>query len=223
MEDHAQADAELRVSGDDLTSNCGTVRFMAPEVAAVDGRERKRTTPRRTSSRWPWSTTSSGSAPYPASPSATSRLCIWRLSGKGRRPSYGRTPKPIRELVNHMWRLEAQDRPSAADVLDYARNVKHKPTFGGGVLKVTPPATGGLFAAVPPARRATDVQFPSLHKNLVCTRHPLLDSWGRRRVFPCQAHAASAMRRFATLSAIVLGPSRISVTGSSVRTTRSCR
>ena len=32
MEDHAQADAELRVSGDDLTSNCGTVRFMAPEV-----------------------------------------------------------------------------------------------------------------------------------------------------------------------------------------------
>merc|ERR1719473_1877211 len=37
MEDHAQADAELRVSGDDLTSNCGTVRFMAPEVAAVDG------------------------------------------------------------------------------------------------------------------------------------------------------------------------------------------
>ena len=54
---------------------------------------------------------------------------------QGRRPSYGRTPKPIRELVNHMWRLEAQDRPSAADVLDYLYNVKHKPTFGGGVLK----------------------------------------------------------------------------------------
>jgi serine/threonine protein kinase len=151
MEDHAQADAELRVSGDDLTSNCGTVRFMAPEVAAVDGA--------RTQAYDSKADIFSLAMVYyfvweralPGIPECNKPPLHLAALRQGRRPSYGRTPKPIRELVNHMWRLEAQDRPSAADVLDYLYNVKHKPTFGGGVLKVTPPATGGLFAAVPPA------------------------------------------------------------------------
>ena len=151
MEDHAQADAELRVSGDDLTSNCGTVRFMAPEVAAVDGA--------RTQAYDSKADIFSLAMVYyfvweralPGIPECNKPPLHLAALRQGRRPSYGRTPKPIRELVNHMWRLEAQDRPSAADVLDYLYNVKHKPTFGGGVLKVTPPASGGLFAAAPPA------------------------------------------------------------------------
>ena len=119
MEDHAQADAELRVSGDDLTSNCGTVRFMAPEVAAVDGA--------RTQAYDSKADIFSLAMVYyfvweralPGIPECNKPPLHLAALRQGRRPSYGRTPKPIRELVNHMWRLEAQDRPSAADVLDY--------------------------------------------------------------------------------------------------------
>ena len=115
------------MSGDDLTSN-GTVRFMARKSRPSTELERGFDSKADIFSLamvyyFVWERA------LPASPSATSASASRGVEkGAVVRPH----PKPIRELVNHMWRLEAQDRPSAADV-PTPHNVKHKPTFGGGV------------------------------------------------------------------------------------------
>jgi len=152
MQDHVIAEMETS-HGNDLTSNCGTVRFMAPEVAAVDG-ARTQTYDQGADIfslamvyYFVWERILPGIAECNKPPLHLAALRA------GKRPVFSRTPKPIRELINHMWRLEPSDRPSASDVLDYLYNIKHKPTFGGGVLKVTPP-TGMLSVLPPPAQGA---------------------------------------------------------------------
>mmetsp|Transcript_21399 Transcript_21399/g.63981 ORF Transcript_21399/g.63981 Transcript_21399/m.63981 type:complete len:345 (-) Transcript_21399:118-1152(-) len=147
----AGREAEAGTPGDDLTSNCGTVRFMAPEVAATDGA--------RTQTYGVGADIFSLAMVYyfvwertlPGIPDCNKPPLHLGALRDGRRPAFHRTPKPIRELINHMWRLDPGDRPSASDVLDYLYNVKHKPSFGGGVLKVAPPATGATFFGPPPA------------------------------------------------------------------------
>mmetsp|Transcript_6090 Transcript_6090/g.19211 ORF Transcript_6090/g.19211 Transcript_6090/m.19211 type:complete len:344 (-) Transcript_6090:177-1208(-) len=147
MQDQVIAEQEIS-HGDDLTSNCGTVRFMAPEVAAVDGA--------RTQTYDQGADVFSLAMVYyfvwervlPAIPECNKPPLHLAALRAGKRPTFSRTPKPIRELINHMWRLEPEHRPKASDVLDYLYNIKHKPTFGGGVLKVTPPP--GALSVLPP-------------------------------------------------------------------------
>ena len=108
------------------------------------------------------STTSSGRARLPGIPECNKPPCIWRLAA-GRRPSYGRTPNPIRELVNHMWRLE-RGPPVGGRRPRPSYNVKHKPTFGGGVLKVTPPAAPDIVRRCSAGAGPLTLEFLSLHK-----------------------------------------------------------
>ena len=102
------------MSGDDLTSNCGTVRFMAPEVAAVDGA--------RTQAYDSKADIFSLAMVYyfvwerarcPASPSATSLLCIWRRSGRGggRPTAEPRNPSESSSTTCGAWNRRTARRP----------------------------------------------------------------------------------------------------------------
>lgn len=141
LADSAAVDSEVP-TGEDLTSNCGTVRFMAPEVAAPDGA--------KTSKYKASADVFSLAMVYyfvwerllPGIPECGKPSLHLSALNQGKRPLFHRTPKPLRELINHMWRFESTDRPTACDVLDYLYTIKHKPSFGGGVLKVVPPANG---------------------------------------------------------------------------------
>jgi len=146
LHDAAVADAEVP-PGDDLTSNCGTVRFMAPEVAATDGSK----TQKYNASAdvfslamvyyFVWERVLPG-IPECGKPS----LHLGALNA-GKRPLFHKTPKPIRDLINTMWQYDAEERPSAGGVLDFLYSIKHKPSFGGGVLKVVPPPAAGAVAS----------------------------------------------------------------------------
>lgn len=126
LHDAAVADAEVP-PGDDLTSNCGTVRFMAPEVAATDGSK----TQKYNASAdvfslamvyyFVWERVLPG-IPECGKPS----LHLGALNA-GKRPLFHKTPKPIRDLINTMWQYDAEERPSAGGVLDFLYSIKHKP------------------------------------------------------------------------------------------------
>ena len=154
MEDHAQADAELRVSGDDLTSNPWTV------VHGAGSRCRRRSSnaaahPRTLSLAMVYYCLG---AACPASPSATSRLCISRRSGRGGPPTA--EPQAIREACHPCGAWSARSpisglRPDALQRQAQADLGRRR------AVRRPPPASGEFCLRLPHRRRATDI--PPLH------------------------------------------------------------
>ena len=159
LHDAAMADAEVRETGDDLTSNCGTVRFMAPEVAATDGSKTQKYNASADIFSLAMVYYFVWERILPGIPECGKPSLHLNALNEGKRPAFHRTPKPIRELINQMWQFESEQRPTAGDVLDYLYTIKHKPSFGGGVLKVVPPPAGGTQSP-PPAGLTAKVAPP---------------------------------------------------------------
>lgn len=112
---------------DELTSNCGTVRFMAPEVASTDGA--KKTTKYSAKADifslgmvfyFVWERMLPGIEGHRTP--ATHFSAIY----SGRRPNFHKTPKSVRDIVSTMWRLDPADRPDASYVVDYLNNLRCK-------------------------------------------------------------------------------------------------
>jgi serine/threonine protein kinase len=106
----------------DQTGNCGTVRFMAPEVhATVD--DKSRYSPKA-------DIFSLGLVFYyvfehklPSIPGAgTPDQHVVQLV-RGRRPQFTKTPKAVREIINRCWATESADRPSADDLIGLLRKL----------------------------------------------------------------------------------------------------
>ena len=106
-------------STDDLTSNCGTVRFMAPEVASPDGKK----------AHTKYSTKAdifSLSLNYffvwervlPGIPNHNTPAKHFMALHDGRRPPFTKTPPYFRDLIMRMWQFNPDDRPNASEVLD---------------------------------------------------------------------------------------------------------
>ena len=98
-----------------LTSNCGTVRFMAPEVASPGGESVPYTAAADVFSLalvyyFVWE------RKLPSVPGGTNPTSHFSALGSGRRPPFSRTPKCMRDLVAEMWAYDQGARPSAADV-----------------------------------------------------------------------------------------------------------
>ena len=108
----------------DLTANCGTVRFMAPEVASPGP-----------------------SVPYTSSADVFSLALVFyfiyerkqpslgatnpaghlaALRG-GNRPPFHRTPRVMRDLIGRMWALDEHDRPTAMEVSTHLDKMRCKP------------------------------------------------------------------------------------------------
>mmetsp|Transcript_18350 Transcript_18350/g.57751 ORF Transcript_18350/g.57751 Transcript_18350/m.57751 type:complete len:392 (+) Transcript_18350:53-1228(+) len=137
-------------ASDDLTSNCGTVRFMAPEVASTDGAKTQKYSTRADIFSlglvyyFVWERLLPGIEGHRTPATHFSAILA------GRRPNFHRAPKPVRDLINLMWRLLPVDRPDASHVLDYLNTLKCKPSFSGvGASVVVDPA---LAHAVQPPR-----------------------------------------------------------------------
>lgn len=102
----------------DLTSNCGTARYMAPEVASQDGSKNKYNSAADIFSLamcyyFIWERTP------PAIPGHTTPATYLAALNAGRRPAFSKTPKTIRELINCMWHSDPAARFSAEQVLNY--------------------------------------------------------------------------------------------------------
>ena len=115
---------------DNLTSNCGTVRFMAPEVASTDGaRTSKYTAAADIFSLamvyyFVWERILPGIAGH-----GTPTLHLEALYA-GKRPQYHRTPKVMREIIDSMWANEGENRPNADALLKQLTNLRCKSSFG---------------------------------------------------------------------------------------------
>ncbi|KAJ1445458.1 kinase-like domain-containing protein [Pelagophyceae sp. CCMP2097] len=106
----------------DLTSNCGTVRYMAPEIAAATAH-------------------ASYTAKVDIFSLAMVYYFVWErvppalagvrgptdyLAGlrDGKRPPFLRTPKVFRALIKDMWETDAVARPQAGEILDRLQRLK---------------------------------------------------------------------------------------------------
>lgn len=102
----------------DLTSNCGTARYMAPEVASQDGSKNNYNSAADIFSLalcyyFIWERTP------PAIPGHTTPATYLAALKAGRRPAFSKTPKTIRKLINCMWHSDPAARFSAEKVLNY--------------------------------------------------------------------------------------------------------
>mmetsp|Transcript_7492 Transcript_7492/g.22803 ORF Transcript_7492/g.22803 Transcript_7492/m.22803 type:complete len:122 (-) Transcript_7492:141-506(-) len=52
----------------------------------------------------------------------------------GRRPNFHKTPKPVRDIVSSMWRLDPEHRPNAGAIIDFCEGLKCKSSLGGAVV-----------------------------------------------------------------------------------------
>mmetsp|Transcript_10819 Transcript_10819/g.43803 ORF Transcript_10819/g.43803 Transcript_10819/m.43803 type:complete len:397 (-) Transcript_10819:67-1257(-) len=130
-------DSDVRITGttsagpetevaDEFTSNCGTARFMAPELWATDGaKTRKYSTKADVFSLglvyyfvWERVLPSIDGHRTPA-------LHLEALLA-GKRPVFHRTPKPMKDLVQSMWKLDPEDRPYAHATLDFLQRLRCK-------------------------------------------------------------------------------------------------
>ncbi|KAH8097256.1 protein kinase [Aureococcus anophagefferens] len=102
-----------------LTGNCGTVRFMAPEVASPAGESRRYGAAADIFSLalcfyFVWERVPphvDGSVD-----GATDAATYLEALRGGARPAFRRTPGAVRDLVAAMWALDPRDRPSARDL-----------------------------------------------------------------------------------------------------------
>lgn len=125
---------------EELTSNCGTVRFMAPEVASTDGSRTKGYSTK--ADIWSlgmvyyfvWERVLPGIEGHRTPATHFSALLA------GRRPQFHKCPKPVRDLVSSMWRLDPTDRPTADKILGFLAALKCKSALiGGGHVVVSAP------------------------------------------------------------------------------------
>mmetsp|Transcript_6850 Transcript_6850/g.22194 ORF Transcript_6850/g.22194 Transcript_6850/m.22194 type:complete len:361 (-) Transcript_6850:287-1369(-) len=103
----------------EFTSNCGTARYMAPEVAAMDGSKNRVYTCKA-------DIFSMAMVYYfvlertpPAIPGHGTPALYLEALNSGKRPAFHRTPKPLRALIDSMWHISAAERPDASEILDY--------------------------------------------------------------------------------------------------------
>jgi len=107
-------------STEDLTSNCGTVRYMAPEVASPDG---KNTTSKYSAKAdvfslalvyyFVWERV------LPSIPNHNTPPTHFLALHEGKRPPLSRgTPSYVKDVINRMWQFDPNDRPSASELLD---------------------------------------------------------------------------------------------------------
>lgn len=116
-------------STEDLTSNCGTVRFMAPEVASPG---------QRTKTKYDTSADIfSLSMVYyfvwervlPSIPDNTTPIKHLMALRSGLRPTFHKTPKgKVRTIIDEMWMLDPLDRLTASQVIDALKDVDEKTT-----------------------------------------------------------------------------------------------
>jgi len=137
-------------STEDLTSNCGTVRFMAPEVASPDGK--KGTTKYSTNADifslalvyyFVWERV------LPAIPNHNTPTSHFTALHEGKRPPLSKTPSFFRDLIKRMWQFEPNDRPSASELLDDLALIQHhhsSSSSSGANSSATPRSfLGGFF------------------------------------------------------------------------------
>mmetsp|Transcript_7105 Transcript_7105/g.25388 ORF Transcript_7105/g.25388 Transcript_7105/m.25388 type:complete len:262 (-) Transcript_7105:110-895(-) len=108
----------------DLTSNCGTARFMAPEVSSTDSRTVKYSSKADIFSLalvyyFVWERA------LPALPDHTTAVDYKRALASGVRPAFQKTPKHIRALIEMMWAGKPLDRPTAHAILEYQKAEKN--------------------------------------------------------------------------------------------------
>eukprot|EP00617_Octactis_speculum_P027015 CAMPEP_0185748040 /NCGR_PEP_ID=MMETSP1174-20130828/6686_1 /TAXON_ID=35687 /ORGANISM="Dictyocha speculum, Strain CCMP1381" /LENGTH=452 /DNA_ID=CAMNT_0028423513 /DNA_START=230 /DNA_END=1588 /DNA_ORIENTATION=- len=101
----------------EMTSNCGTVRFMAPEVAGADDGLSKYS---RQADIW-----SVGLVYYyifervrPSIPGCNNSTKHVIAILKGRRPPFIRTRPAMQEIINHCLAMDKKQRPTAEDLVD---------------------------------------------------------------------------------------------------------
>mmetsp|Transcript_5094 Transcript_5094/g.18049 ORF Transcript_5094/g.18049 Transcript_5094/m.18049 type:complete len:267 (-) Transcript_5094:56-856(-) len=113
-------------ANDELTANCGTVRYMAPEVASPAPRAAYTVQADIFSLAmvfyfvWERATPTMAGLVEPAT----------YLNGlrSGRRPVFSKTPKAMRALITDMWSTDASARPRASEILERLERLKC--TFG---------------------------------------------------------------------------------------------
>ena len=107
-------------STEDLTSNCGTIRYMAPEVASPDGK--KKTTKYSAKADifslalvyyFVWERI------LPSIPFHTTPASHFLALHEGKRPPFSsKTPHYVRDFIKRMWLFDPNDRPTASELLD---------------------------------------------------------------------------------------------------------
>jgi serine/threonine protein kinase len=114
MDSSRHGDATL-----DQTSNCGTVRFMAPEVHAAPGADKTRLYSPKAD------IFSLGLVFYfvfehklPSLHGAASPADHVRKLLEGHRPEFLDTPKAVQAIINRCWATEPTARPSAGELIE---------------------------------------------------------------------------------------------------------
>lgn len=120
-------------SDNDLTSNCGTVRWMAPEVSSTDAKTALYNSKADIFSLamvyfFVWERL------LPAIPGHDRPHLHFAALLEGKRPAFQKTPKDVRDLITAMWVLDPTARPDAPDLLDSLHRIqealqKHKGPF----------------------------------------------------------------------------------------------
>lgn len=142
-----------------LTSNCGTVRYMAPEVASTDGAKTAAYSSKADIFSlgmvyyfvWERSPPSIDNRQTPA-------LHLEALLA-GRRPLFHRAPKPLRDLVNCMWRLDPDDRPDASGMLDCLTRFKCRSSLAGGSVVVDTANSSSSARTTSPTAASADANI----------------------------------------------------------------
>jgi len=139
----------------DGTTNCGTVRFMAPEVAATDAQGGGQKTKKKQYSTkadvyslslvyyfvWERIAPTVVQANRKQTPAHHLDALV-----HGRRPDFHRTPRLMRDLVQTMWATDPDDRPDAPSVLDYLYRLRCRGFFAS--------ASGSLVMAKKSKKRS---------------------------------------------------------------------
>ena len=135
------------VSNDlDQTANCGTARFMAPEVYTVDQPRGAGDADLKTTYSTAIDVFSLGMVYYfvfvrdlPRIEGAANVPAYFSALRDGRRPVYGvDTPKSARAIINACWDTEPKKRPSASELVDWWFDVEAASSacgFGGRVAR----------------------------------------------------------------------------------------
>jgi len=114
----------------DLTTDCGTVRFMAPEVASPRTTDRSLSPPRSTSASYCRADYTHAADTFslalvfyfvwerklPCVDGARDALAHMTAIYDGKRPLFSRTPAVIRALISEMWAFRPRERPTASAV-----------------------------------------------------------------------------------------------------------
>uniref|UniRef100_A0A7S3JNG8 Protein kinase domain-containing protein n=1 Tax=Aureoumbra lagunensis TaxID=44058 RepID=A0A7S3JNG8_9STRA len=125
-EERGGSDSPCIATEEDLTSNCGTARFMAPEIAAADGSRTRRYSIKADIYSlalvyyFVWERILPSIEKHNTPPLHLEAI----ISGK--RPNFYRTPKLMRDIISDMWQLNPEARPKASRLLDYLTSLRAK-------------------------------------------------------------------------------------------------